>query len=657
MSKEHNDRSRDLGLDRPITRRDLLHGISLTGVSAILPFAVAGCNDRSAGPKAPESLSEPTAFAPEMHPDYYPPTRTGLRGSHTGSFETAHAHGRDGRSWSEVATLDEHYDVIIVGGGISGLTAAFQYRKISGPNARILVLDNHDDFGGAAKRLEFNYEGTTLLAPGGSVFMETPYFSESSKQLIRDIGIDFSRLEPEQVPDLRLHALKMPPSICFDKSVYGKDKTIVGDVMPLSAKDEQGRYALANHIAAMPLPDSAKLELTRFLTSTHDVFEGMTANERATIIHSISYHEFVTRYGGLSKETADALFTRQTGALLGATTDSIPMYQAITYVGMPGLHLLGEQGKAIQKELDEMPPLEGHYGPDGNAIITRHLVKCLVPDVADAESMEELTTERFNYAALDSAASSARIRLNSTVINIENVDGGEMAAVTYVRGGVAARVTAKHCIYAGFHAYLPYVCPQLPVKQKSALSNNVRMPFVCASVVLRNGKPVQELGSASFYFPGHYLHEGMVYGRSLGQHKQEFDPDEPLVIYLIGAKVEPHSNLNTANQHRRGRHELLSMKFEDFEMEIREQLGSLFASTSFDVRNDIVGLTVNRWPHGYSRQYNTLFDPDYEEGQHPHTIASKRFGAISIANSDASYVALCNTAIDEGLRAVNELLT
>jgi spermidine dehydrogenase len=98
------------------------------------------------------------------------------------------------------------------------------------------------------------------------------------------------------------------------------------------------------------------------------------------------------------------------------------------------------------------------------------------------------------------------------------------------------------------------------------------------------------------------------------------------------------------------------MSFEDYEVEVREQLASLFASTSFDVEQDIIGLTINRWPHGYTRQYNTLFDPEYAEGQRPHEIARARFGRIAIANSDASYVALANTAIDEGLRAVNDLL-
>jgi len=182
------------------------------------------------------------------------------------------------------------------------------------------------------------------------------------------------------------------------------------------------------------------------------------------------------------------------------------------------------------------------------------------------------------------------------------------------------------------------------------------MPFVCASVALHSGRPIQELGSASFYFPGHYLHEGLAYGRSLGEHQQESREEYPVVIYLIGPILEPHSGLHPSEQHRLGRQRLLEMKFDDYELEIRQQLASVFASTSFDVAEDIVGIAVNRWPHGYSRQYNSLYDPDYLEGKAPHEIARQSFGPLAIASSDAGYLALANTAIDEGLRAVNDLL-
>ena len=649
--KKYDKKARELGLDRLISRRDLLHGIGMT-TAALATYG-------SSLPRVSfATTNQLPSYSPEKDPDYYPPAKTGLRGSHVGSFESAHAHAWTGKTWGKSIDLNEEYDLIVVGGGISGLTAAYAYQqKTSDPNVKILIIDNHDDFGGHAKRIEFTHDGKTYMGPGGSVMMETPYFSEQSKKLLRDIGVSFERLEPGQVGDFRLRAFDLNPSICFDKEKYGKAVTLTDDIQPMNRKNKDGEFNLVKHIPDMPIPEAAKKELHDFLTSTRDVFEDLSEVERKSALHSMSYNTFVTKYCGLSQDTADHIFTRQSSALIGLTTECTPLSQAFHWAGLPGLHVMGDQGRKIQEEIDNMPPLEGHYGPDGNAIITRNLVRQLVPAVTEAKTMEELTTARLNYAKLDDEESNVRIRLNSTVTSIKNVDKGSRVAVSYVRGDESYRVKAKHCIYAGWHMYLPHICPELPVEQQHALKANVKMPFISVGVFLRSGKPLLELGSGSFYFPGRILHECLAYGRSLGDHKQGLNAEEPVIIYMIGGMVNPHSGLNPQDQHSQGQAELLSMEFEDYEVEVREQLASLFDSTSFNVREDIIGLTVNRWPHGYSRQYNSLFDPDYEEGERPHEIARKRFGRIAIANSDASYVALCNTAIDEGLRAVDDLVS
>jgi spermidine dehydrogenase len=638
-----------LGLGQPIKRRDLLHGMGMS--AAVLAAFSAGVPRLTSA-----AVKDKSVYSPEKEPGYYPPGLSGLRGSHEGSFEVAHGHAWAGQSWDVKSDLDEEYDLIVVGGGISGLTAAFSYKQNNGPDSKILVIDNHDDFGGHAKRVEFSHEGRKYMLPGGSGFMETPYFSEEAKTLLEDAGVNLSRLEVGQVSDLRFHAYDMNPSICFDKETYGESVTLVDDMLPMDKKDEQGIYVIVKHIAAMPIPEKSKKELHDFLTSEKDVFAALSQEERTQALHGMSYNTFVTEYCGLSQVTADAIFTRQPGAIIGVTSECTSLYEAVMWTGLPALHVLGEQGMALQLEKGSLPPIEGHYAPEGNAIITRNLVKQLIPGVAEGETMEELTTARFDYAKLDEEASNVRIRLNSMGINIKTVDKGNNVAVTYVRGGEASRVKGKHCIYAGFHMYLPHLCPELPENQKAALKENVKMPFITANVFLRNGKPLEELGTASFYFPGRVLHECVSWGRSLGKHKQDFVADDPQTIYMIGPMVGPHTNMSPQDQYRQGRHKLLAMSFEDYEIEVREQLASLFDSTSFDVKEDIIGLTINRWPHGYTRQYNSLFDPEYEEGQRPHEIARKKHGRIAIANSDASYVALVNTAIDEGLRAVDELL-
>ena len=182
-------RDRDLGMHRDISRRDFLNGaaVALTGALVAPPWLGA------------YGLS--TGQNPEQAADYYPPLRTGMRGSHPGSFEVGHQL-RDRRSWAQAAEdTGEVYDLVVVGGGISGLSAAHFFRAAVGPQARVLVLDNHDDFGGHAKRNEFQHEGRTLLLNGGTLNIEGPgQYSPQAMGLLRTLGIDIERFEKEIAP-------------------------------------------------------------------------------------------------------------------------------------------------------------------------------------------------------------------------------------------------------------------------------------------------------------------------------------------------------------------------------------------------------------------------------------------------------------------------
>src|SRR5271155_4625967 len=166
---------RELGMERNITRRDFLNGVAVAAGAALMPRHLLAAADSD----------------PENSAGYYPPTLTGLRGSHAGSFDAAHAL-RDGTFWDAAGTpqdTGETYDLVIVGGGISGLAAAHFYSKLAGENARILILDNHDDFGGHAKRNEFQVGKKTLLGYGGTYSIESPEpYSEVAKGVIEISG-------------------------------------------------------------------------------------------------------------------------------------------------------------------------------------------------------------------------------------------------------------------------------------------------------------------------------------------------------------------------------------------------------------------------------------------------------------------------------------
>jgi len=163
-------------MNRKITRRDFLNGVLQTAAASVtLPL---------------------WAEIEALQPEEYPPALTGLRGSTTGTFEAAH-HLRDGDLWKLYPSVDdthETYDLVIVGAGISGLSAAWFFRKAAGPNAKILLLDNHDDFGGHARRQEFG--NAPLITFGGSYAIESPApYSKVARGLVEELGIEVSKFK------------------------------------------------------------------------------------------------------------------------------------------------------------------------------------------------------------------------------------------------------------------------------------------------------------------------------------------------------------------------------------------------------------------------------------------------------------------------------
>src|SRR5258705_10350558 len=177
-------KDRELGMNREITRRDFLNGVAV-GTGATLLGGSIGTEQLFAAAAFDE-------FAPEKAPDYYPPARLGMRGNHDGTFTFAHRlrDGEGADSFGDAANTGESYDLIVVGGGISGLAAAYFFRKRAGKNARILILDNHDDFGGHAKRNEFCAGGRMVLSYGGTQSIESPgKYSDFAKALISEIGV------------------------------------------------------------------------------------------------------------------------------------------------------------------------------------------------------------------------------------------------------------------------------------------------------------------------------------------------------------------------------------------------------------------------------------------------------------------------------------
>jgi spermidine dehydrogenase len=629
---------RQLGMDSAITRRDFLNGVAL-GIGGTL---AAGW----LSPDLETLLAQGRAGA-------YPPALTGLRGSHVGSFEAFHSM-RDGAFWKSAAApqdTGEEYDLVVVGAGISGLTAAHVVRKAR-PDARVLLLDNHDDFGGHAKRNEFAHNGRTYIGYGGTQSIDSPApYSQVARDLISELGIEVARYS--KVLDSNLYkSLGLRPAFFFDKETFGTDRLLAGDL-----RDDA-------FLVAAPVSDAVRRDHKRLLTEHFDPMPGLSQSEKKARLARISYADFLTKLWKLDSGVLPLYQTRPHG-LFGVGIDAVPAQDAFGF-GYPGFGAMDlDATPGPGQNLDSIRSKEAadfyfHF-PDGNASVARLLVRRLVPSALAGSTMDDVVTTRADYATLDAPGAPVRIRLSSSVMRVRHSgpEGpGQRVEVAYLPNGtrVLKTVKARSVILACWHSTIPYICPELPGEQKTALAYAIKVPLVYTNVFIRRWTAFQKLGVQRISTPGMWhTSVGLDFPVSLGGYRCQTDPAEPIVLHLSKAACRP--GLPARDQHRAGRAELLSTSFETIERSIRDQLGRALGAGGFDPATDILGITVNRWPHGYAYQYNSLNDAFWlNGGEQPCVVARRRFGRIAIANSDAGAYAYTDGAIDHGHRAAHELL-
>jgi spermidine dehydrogenase len=647
-----NSNDRNLGMGRRITRRDFVNGV-----------AVAAGATAFAGKAAAQDA------APEQSPNYYPPALTGMRGSHLGSFEAAHQLRDDKKvDLSGAAHTGETYDLAIVGGGMSGLSAAYYFLKTVGRDARVLILDNHDDFGGHAKRNEFSYNGRLMAINGGTLNVEAPQrYNEFAKTLLHDIGVDLDRFQTTNATNRDLYrSLGLGSAYFFDKETWGKDELVTR-----GAAGRGGRGGLsAELLAKMPLSEKTRRDLLRLYSQDQpDYMPGLTSAEKKLKLAKMSYQDFLLNVAKVDKQALWFFMHFGEGNFcVGADATPALFGWEMGQPGFSGMNL----EPTPEGVLADLPgPQHGRqksgggaavHFPDGNATLARLTIRWLIPEALPGTTMEDSGASRLNYAKLDRSGQPARVRLNSTVLNVRH-DGDPARAkevvVSYSRFGKMYDVRARGCIMACWNMFIPYLVPDIPGKQKEALAYGVKGPLVYTSVAVRNWQAWQKLGinsinAATMYHPSVSLTEAV----SLGDLKHPQTPDDPVILHLTRMPSAPGKPRK--DQHHIGRAELLATSFETFERNIRNQLARNLAGGGFDPARDIVGITVNRWPHGYAYTYNSLYEPMEwvytSSDSRPCVVARQPHGLIAIANSDAGASPHTDTAMWEGHRAVGDVL-
>ena len=640
MKKTEIDKS--LGEDRAIPRRDFIQG------------ALVGAATALTGPllKAYAADAADVGIAAQDKPGYYPPQLTGMRGSHPGSFENAHAL-RDGKPPEAGVSVGEEYDLVVVGGGISGLSAAWFYRAQTSRSARILILDNHDDFGGHAKRNELQVGGRTLLINGGTLEIDSPRpYSAVASDLIQALGIDVAGLS-KKVEHPKFYAQQgLQRGAFFDKETFGADKLVVG----------VGAVPMAKLLADTPLADAARQDMVRLHEGMVDYMPGLSSDEKKQRLAKMSYRDFLHDVVKVDPAVIAFYQPRSHGewavgidalSALDVWTFKFPGFQGMKL--QPGIIPQMGYTPSGYASTGGSPTL--HF-PDGNATIARLLVRGLIPEAVPGSTAEDIVMARVDYSRLDRADSPVRVRLSSTAVRAFNVgdpDSASAVAVTYIRDGKTYNVRARHCVMAGYNAMIPYLCPELPEKQKEALHEAVKSPLVYTNVALRNWQAFKKLGVSDVYSPGCYFSGfGLNAKVDIGGYRSPAVPDEPMFIRMLRVPTRP--GLPEHDQNKVGRAELLATPFATFERNIREQLARTLGEGGFDPARDIEAITVNRWPHGYAPEFNPLFKPVLPPEQQPQVIGRAKFGRIAIANSDAGAAAYTDSAIDQAHRAVGELL-
>ncbi len=620
VSAQHADSA--LGLNTRICRRDFLNATLLASGNMLLKSL------------APNQLlgQQPSWGGYSGVGDY-----AGANGNTEEVMLGGHA-VRDGAFKIPSTAVDtgEIFDLVIVGGGISGLAAALFFKDKAQPKQTCLVLENHSIFGGEARRNEFMVDGQRLMAPQGSNWFAIP---SSVEQFYERIGVDWREFKyqgwsgpPPEMPLSRSsyhHARQLPSPANF------------GFHFGATFGQRPGMWLADpwNNLERAPLSAQMRSDFARYLTQYNQA-PIHKSEEELRRLDTITAEDALIEQCGVSREFIRLFVAPHEAAARGLGPDAL---SGAWYLRMVG------RGGDIQR----------HSFPDGNTGFPRHIIKTLIPEaIPGPHTLEAVCRNRVNFAALDRPANQVRIRLQSTAVKVEHEGEPEKSAfvrVTYARSGRIYRLKARSVIMAGGGWITKHVVRDLPSAHRDAYNQFHYSAHLVANVALRNWRFLHKLGlSGGRWFEGFGYWTEVRTTATFGSESRTIGPDSPTVLSLVVPLFYP--GLPTAEQGTKGRRELISTSFREYERRIREQFVDMFSSSGFDPRADIAGIILNRWGHAYvNPQPGFMFGKDGKPAP-GDVLRNAPFGRIAFAHTDLSGSMGHQMAIQEAQRAVTQLL-
>jgi len=550
----------------------------------------------------------------------------------------------------DIIDTGESYDCVIVGGGISGLAAALFYQRQAGPSAKCLVLENHPIFGGEAKQNEFLVDGKRLIAHQGSALYQLQEPQSFLAQFYDSIGL--------KTPKLTYQEWSGPqPAMPLSRTPYDAVGLDIGQYgFWFGAKFGQNpglwvRDPVRKKLQGAPIPDATRVEWLRWLTGTPvsaKPFEPPKVEGDAVsrYLDSITLEQHYMERYGLSRETVRTFLSPVEGGGSGLGPDALSAYCDYAYT-------------LLQPVADESGAMDQMF-PGGNTTIARLMVRTLIPSaIPGPDTVEAVSRNSAHFAAFDAPDSSARLRLNSTVISVHH-DGdpakSSTVSVVYEKGGKLYGLKARCAVMAGGSWTTKHIVSDLPESHRQAYRQFYRSPCLMANVAVRNWRFLYEMGMTGCRWfgggLGNYLEVRKL--ALTGNEEPTISPDSPTVLSL--KVLYSYPGFSTEAQGHRGRGELLSTSFRDYERQIRQLFTGMFASSGFDAQRDIAGIILNRWGHAYlSPQPGFFFGSNGLPA--PREILRKApFGRIAFANTDLAGAMDHRFSILEAQRAVAQLL-